>query len=179
MRYFLILLLFFSIEIEAGAIDGNKKVFLESLNGKQLHIANLKLESMADKILYTLAIRDEPFSNQFLTMRPFQCIMGERQVMCHVPYPYIKKGHITERDLSNLSYDLLFLHKSPSEYGINLWNGMLYKLTIEDNTLVGIVHEVDMNIIASPPENTNMPFAADEIFEADLSNYAYPKIIIK
>jgi len=179
MRYFIILLLFYSIVGVAGSIDGEKKVFLESSKGDLLHIANIKLETTADKIFYTLTISDEPFSNQFLSMRPFQCIMGSKQVMCHVPYPYSKKGHITKVDLSTLSYDLLFLHKSPSEYGINLWNGMFYKLTIKENTIVGTVYEVDMNIIASPPDNKDVPFAEDEIFEADVGNYVYPKIIIK
>ena len=179
MRYYLILLLFSSIAAVADPLNGEKKVFLESINGEQLHIANIKLETISAEIFYTLTIRDEPFSNQFLSMRPFQCIMGEQQVMCYVPYPYAKKGHITKNDLSNLSYDLLFLHKNPSEYGINLWNGMFYKLKMKENSITGIVHEVDMNIIASPPENKDAPFAEDEIFEADVGNYVYPKIIIK
>ena len=69
--------------------------------------------------------------------------------------------------------------KSPSEYGINMWNGIFYKLNVDGQEVHGIVTEVDMNILASPPDNLDEPFAEDEIFEADLSNYVYPRVLIK
>lgn len=179
MRYSLICLFFLSTCLMAGPIDGKKRIFLESSNGELIYIADINFETIHGQTSYKISLKEEPFTDQFLSMRPFQCIMGERQVMCHVPYPYPKEGNITETDLSELSYDLLFLHKSPSEYGINLWNGLFYKLAVKDNSIVGAVFEVDMNIIASPPDNKDAPFAEDEIFEADVANYLYPRILIQ
>ncbi|MEW5056651.1 MAG: hypothetical protein AB1Y25_03425 [Cycloclasticus sp.] len=179
MKYFFILSVLFSSSVLSEPLSGQKNVYLQSGAGELLLIAEISFQPVDDKIHYQLTIVDEVFSNQFLLMRPFQCLMGAAQVMCHVPYPYLKKGFVLKSDLRDLSYDLLFLHKKPSEYGINLWNGMFYKFELLDDTVVGSVFEVDMNIIASPPDNAEEPFPADEIFSADMANYVYPKILIK
>jgi hypothetical protein len=180
MRILLLLVLIFVHSIcLAAPLDGTKKIYLVSETNELTHVANVEFKQNKDNIAYTVSIVDTPFENQFLSMRPFQCVMGSRQVMCHVPYPYEKKGFVTEDDLMDLSYDILFLHKNPSEYGINMWNGIFYKLELNDEQIDGVVFEVDMNTLASPPDNLDVPFAEDEIFEADVSNYVYPRVLIK
>ena len=179
MKYILLLLIFCGFVAQGATIEGSKKVYLVDTAGELTHIANVEFSQNKNKTEYSLSIVDEPFENQFLSMRPFQCVMGNTQVMCHVPYPYKKKGYIVGTDFSDLSYDLLFLHKNPSEYGINMWNGIYYKLTQEGNEIEGQVFEVDMNILATPPDDKDQPFAEDEIFEADLTNYNYPRVLIK
>ena len=163
----------------AGPLDGAKKIYLVSATNELTHVANVEFRKNENNIAYTVSIVDAPFENQFLSMRPFQCMMGSKQVMCHVPYPYEKKGFVTEENLMDLSYDILFLHKNPSEYGINMWNGIFYKLELNDEQIDGAVFEVDMNTLASPPDNLDEPFSEDEIFEADVSNYVYPRVLIK
>ena len=175
----LVLLLVVANSSLADVLEGHKKVYLVSSTNELTHVANVVFKRNDKNITYTVSIIDKPFENQFLSMRPFQCLMGSKQVMCHVPYPYEKKGTVLEDDLSDLSYDLLFLHKNPSEYGINMWNGIFYKLEIDKNQINGLVFEVDMNTLASPPENLDEPFAKDEMFEADLDNYVYPRVLIK
>jgi len=179
MRYFLILLVLFSTLLAAAPFVGKKKVSLITENGELLHIADIKFKADGDAFSYELTMTEQPFTSQFLSMRPFKCIMGVKQIMCHVPYPYSKSGFVTATDLSSLSYDLLFLHKNPAEYGINLWNGMLYKLSVEAGEITGLVYEVDMNTIASPPEDTDKPFSNDEVFEAGVGNYVYPRLLIQ
>lgn len=178
-RLLCLLLLLFSTISLPESLDGLKKIYLVSTSGELTQVATVEFVPNNDNIAYTVSIIDKPFENQFLSMRPFQCVMGAQQVMCHVPYPYEKKGVVTKGDLSDLSFDLLFLHKSPSEYGINMWNGIFYKLAVVDNQIEGIVFEVDMNILATAPDNLDEPFAEDEIFEADESNYVYPRVLIK
>ncbi len=178
-RLLCLLLLLFSTISLAESLDGLKKIYLVSTSGELTQVATVEFVPNNDNIAYTVSIIDKPFENQFLSMRPFQCVMGAKQVMCHVPYPYEKKGVVTKGDLSDLSFDLLFLHKSPSEYGINMWNGIFYKLAVVNNQIEGIVFEVDMNILATAPDNLDEPFAEDEIFEADESNYVYPRVLIK
>lgn len=179
MRYIFILLVFLSLPLQAHVLVGKKQAYLQKTNGELIQFADVLFKQTKAGLDYQVTIIDKPFDNQFLSMRPFQCIMGNAQVMCHLPYPYAKKSLVLDNDLSSLSLDLLFLHKSSSEYGINLWNGIYYKLELIDNVIVGTAFEVDMNLIASPPDNANTPFSDDEIFKADLSNYVYPKIIIK
>jgi len=180
MRFFFSFAIFLlSMTVFAGELVGSKKVYLVSTTGELTHFADVELTPDGDKVAYKVFIIDKPFENQFLSMRPFQCVMGKKQVMCHVPYPYEKSGFITESDLTELSYDLLFLHKNPAEYGINLWNGIFYKLTLNAGEITGVLYEVDMNTIASPPKTEELPFTEDQVFEADLDNYVYPRVLIK
>ena len=179
MKNLLLLLIFCTFIVQAVPLEGNKKVYLISTTGELTHIANVEFVLNKEKINYSVSMVDAPFENQFLSMRPFQCLMGKKQVMCHVPYPYEKNRYIVDGDLSGLSYDLLFLHKNPSEYGINMWNGIYYQLTQVGSDIEGVVFEIDMNILATPPEDLNHPLAEDEIFEADLTNYIYPRVLIK
>ncbi|PCH83336.1 MAG: hypothetical protein COB89_06730 [Piscirickettsiaceae bacterium] len=180
MKVFLsILILLFSTSLLAIDFSGSKKIYLVSSANELTHFANVEFTPAGDKVAYKVSIVDKPFENQFLSMRPFKCLMGKKQVMCHVPYPYDKSGFITESDLTELSYDILFLHKNPAEYGINLWNGIFYQLSLTDKDIQGVVYEVDMNTIASPPETDDLPFTEDDVFEADLDNYAYPRVLIK
>ncbi len=179
MKYLLLLFICCSCLLQASTLEGNKKVYLVNTDGELTHIADITFKQNTDNIGYSISIVDKPFDNQFLSMRPFQCIMGKKQVMCHVPYPYEKKGYVVTGDLTDLSYDLLFLHKNPSEYGINMWNGIYYQLTQTGSDINGVVTEVDMNILATPPDDPEHPFAEDQIFEADDSNYVYPRVLIK
>ena len=165
--------------VQASFYDGLKKIYLVSSGGELTHIANVAFELQDNKIKYSVTLVDKPFDDHFLSMRPFKCIKGKIQVMCYVPYPYEKSGFISHDNLTELSYDLLFLHKSPAEYGINLWNGVFYQLKKEADRIVGLVYEVDMNTIASPPETDGLPFTEDLVFEADLSNYVYPRLLIQ
>lgn len=175
----IVVMLLLTTSSYADIFEGAKKIYLLSAANELTHFANVTFTPEDNRIAYQVTLIDTPFENQFLSMRPFQCVMGKKQVMCHVPYPYEKTGYITQEDLTELSYDLLFLHKNPAEYGINLWNGIFYKLSIEGETVKGTVHEVDMNVIASPPETDELPFTDDQIFEADVENYVYPNILIK
>ncbi|ORU91097.1 MAG: hypothetical protein A6F72_00840 [Cycloclasticus sp. symbiont of Poecilosclerida sp. N] len=180
MKKILFVMLFFlSSASLASPLEGLKKIYLVSTMGELTQIANVEFESNEKGVAYKVSMIDTPFENQFLSMRPFQCLMGKIQVMCHVPYPYEKKGYVTQSDFSNLSYDLLFLHKTPSEYGINMWNGIFYKLGLNNGELSGLVLEIDMNILAVPPDDLDEPIPEDEFFEADVTNYAYPRIVIK
>ena len=183
MIRFLLAVIFFTISspLFADILEGNKKVYLVSSANELTHIANVTFTTSdeKEKVDYRLSIIDLPFENQFLSMRPFQCMMGKKQVMCHVPYPYEKSGFVTKSDITALSYDILFLHKNPAEYGINLWNGIFYKLELKEESIEGTLYEVDMNTIASPPEVEGLPFTEDLVFEADLDNYVYPRILIK
>ena len=82
----------------------------------------------------------------------FKCLPHTTQVVCYLAYPYENKRFITKDDVTDLEYDLLFLHKSPQEYGIDAWNGFYYDLEMTEMGFVGELRETDLNVLASPPE---------------------------
>ncbi len=173
------LLIFFSASSFAS-LTGEKEVFLIEKNGSLQKIATVEFTAEGKGYRYSINLDAKDFDDQFLSMRPFKCLMGSEQVVCYVPYPYKNQKHIEAGDLVDLEYDLLFLHKHPTEYGINLWNGMYYALEIEGDTIKGKLHELDMNLLSAPPEDGNIrPISRDDIFEADADSQRYPELLIR
>ena len=123
---------------------------------------------------------DTKFSEHFLSMRPFKCIDGA-QTVCHLGYPYKTKNRISNTDLQDLEYGLLFLHKNEKEYGINFWNGVYYRLKKQENgSITGTVWETDMNELASPPaKEYDRPIGGADLVEGAEGKHRFPKIIIQ
>ncbi|MEM7257168.1 MAG: hypothetical protein AAF404_07250 [Pseudomonadota bacterium] len=93
------------------------------------------------------------FTEHFLSMRPFRWIEGSTEWFCYLAYPYDLRSLITEDDRTDLEYQLLFIRKAPSEFGIDAWNGLYYQLTLQDDgTITGQLLEGDLNSLQSPPE---------------------------
>lgn len=163
-----------------AAFDGEKGVYLVDKSGHKQRVASIVFTPKEKGYLYSLILDIEYFEDQFLSMRPFKCLMGGERVVCYVEYPYANQHYIEEGDLTSLEYDLLFLHKSPTEYGINLWNGIYYKLQFAGDRIKGQLHELDMNILSAPPEEGVIrPITGDDIFEGDLDNQQFPELLIE
>ena len=83
-------------------------------------------------------------------------------------------------DLSDLEYQLLFLLKKPTEFGIDAWNGLYYKLGIEeDGSITGKLMEGDLNSLQSPPsEKYAKPIDLGEFIPADSSRRLFPTLRI-
>jgi hypothetical protein len=126
---------------------------------------------------YRISWDDSRFENHFLSMRPFKCLPHPRRMICRLPYPYDLQRRIAETDLTDLEYDLLFLHRAPGEYGINAWNGLYFKLTREDGNLLGELHETDLNVLQAPPETgLRYPIDPQQIYPA--SEALWPRRIL-
>ncbi|MDV7340368.1 hypothetical protein RYZ26_12255 [Terasakiella sp. A23] len=157
------------------AFAEEKSVYLEDTDQKRLKIATLTLTGNT----YTLAFIDAPFGDYFLSMRPFRCIENVGMV-CHQPYPYDLKRTLSDTDLRPLEYDLLFIARKPGEYGIDPYNGRYFKLSKTDNGFDGIIHAVDLNILASPPDDRVIyPIDDDVLDELEAESAQYPKLIIE
>lgn len=155
--------------------DGAHGVWLQAQDGTQIHIASLELNGG----VYDLTLEETPFSDHFLSMRPFKCVEGPDMLWCHVPYPYeIKRDISTET--TDLEYDFLFLWKRAGSYGIDMWNGIYYELEAQDNGLIGHVHEMDMNTLSVPPEAGNFrPLQAKHLEPGDPDSHWLPHLVIK
>lgn len=152
-----------------------RAVYLEAQDGQRLAIADLVVEDGA----YDLTLRDGPFSDHFLSMRPFKCLTGAEKHWCYVPYPYENARNIGA-EFTDLEYDLLFLWKGAGEYGINMWNGVYYKLEAEGDRLVGVMHEMDMDILSAPPEDGNLrPVREVDLEPADPDSHWLPRLVIE
>ncbi len=137
------------------------------------------LESRDDGYVYELALDDEKFDKHFLSMNPFQCLESPEMMVCHLPYPYQNNRFIAPGNLTDLEYDLLFLHKPPGQYGIDPWNGIYYKMKLEEGRIVGVLHDIDLNVIKAPPEKGNLrPIRESMLHEADLNRHWLPKVVI-
>jgi hypothetical protein len=133
---------------------GEKKITLSSATEK-IEIGTVAFVVAGPNRKISVKLNDGLFKGYFLSMRPFKCMEGTTRYYCHLPYPYEWRGEISPADLADLEYALLFVQKAPSAYGINLWNGIYYKLRQEGSTFTGTLHEVDMDNLASPPAKGN------------------------
>lgn len=158
------------------AVADTRSVYLEALDGTRIEIASVDVSKSGD---YTVTMSEDPFADHFLSMRPFRCLEGPAKNWCHVPYPYEIARNVGA-DLTDLEYDFLFLWKNSNEYGINMWNGVYYKLADEDGRLVGTLHEMDMDVLSAPPEAGNLrPLQAKDLHESDPESHWLPRMVIE
>lgn len=158
---------------------GAKSITLKS-GTENIEIGTVTFSGGGASRSIAVAMKEELFKDHFLSMRPFKCLEGVK-FYCHLPYPYAWKGEISATDLTDLEYALLFVQKEPTAYGINLWHGVYYKLTLSaDGRLSGTLHEVDMDTLASPPPTGDMrPITPDLLNKADPSGQWLPEVVIE
>jgi len=162
----------------------NNNIVLHTAAGEEYLIGTISFiaekNSQKTSYRYTLDLHTDRFKEHFLSMRPFKCIDGAVNLVCHLPYPYENKRIVSANDLTDLEYDLLFLHKTENEYGINPWNGLYYVLSLQQGRLVGKLHEVDLNILAAPPEDGNLrPVKHSQLYESNPTTQSYPTLHVQ
>ncbi|WP_138841137.1 hypothetical protein [Ruegeria sediminis] len=161
-------------------MGGQKTVWLVDGQGQRTAIATIAFEPRGERMSYSIDWNDEVFADHFLSMRPFKCIEGPDKHWCHVPYPYEINRQVDVGDLTDLEYDLLFLWKGSTEYGINMWNGVYYRLDATDDGLVGRLHEMDMDLLSAPPEPGDLrPLSDMDLHEADPESHWLPELLIE
>lgn len=166
--------------VAAMDLSGQKKIFLVSADNKTLEIGEIVFTNESDETRYKIQFSKTVFSDHFLSMRPFQCIELGEQMLCRLAYPYDKGMTVTANNLKNLEYDLLFIHKSADEYGIDPWNGRYYKLSMTESGLKGVLNEVDLNVLSSPPrEGVSYPITDGMLHEVSPDVHLYPKLLIE
>lgn len=178
----------FSLTVFAMPADGKRYdvKFLDN-DGVALKVANLQFFADGDGFKYELnLLTKDPFKNHFLSMSPFHCITensseSDKRSLCYLRYPYQNNHRITDTDLVDLEYDLLFIRRKASQYGIDPWFGMYFKLKWEGEKLVGTFYETDLNVLAAPPEDGSYrPIDENELVEAeDPEKFWLPYLVIE
>ncbi len=162
--------------VACSANAETRVVHLQEADGNRFAIATLEFD---DQGSYSVSMIDESFANHFLSMRPFKCLEGPEKHWCHVPYPYEIKRNISD-DLTDLEYDFLFVSKGSNEYGINMWNGVYYKLALVDGQFIGQLHEMDMDTLSAPPSPGELrPVKDKHLHESDAEGHWLPQLIIE
>lgn len=101
-------------------------------------------------------------------------------MVCRLAYPYEKPNRISNEDLGDLEYEFLFIVRSPTEYGIDPYNGRYYVLREENGKFVGTVHAVDLNILAAPPDDGNMrPITPADLDPLEAESERFPTLRIE
>jgi hypothetical protein len=131
-------------------------VVLDHGDGDTLMLATLSVNSLDQDDGYRLDFNEDLFGDYFLSMRPFRCMSRDDKMLCHLPYPYENRHRLGRDSLTDLEYDLLFIARSPTEYGIDPWNGRYFRLRWEGDAIVGELHETDLDILAAPPDAGNL-----------------------
>jgi hypothetical protein len=158
--------------------SGARQIMLKSTS-ESVEIGTVTFSGEGDQRSITVSMNETLFTDHFLSMRPFKCLEGATRFYCHLPYPYEWQGKITTTDLTDLEYALLFVQKAPTAYGINLWNGIYYQLTLgADGQIAGVLNEVDMDTLASPPATGNFRPLTDEALTPAAADSQWLPIVV-
>ena len=139
-----------------NVLQGEKKIFLIDNKGVSVVVGSVKFTSEDEGSRYELHMDHSKFKDYFLSMKEMKCLEGP-ELWCHLAYPYEQPHLVTADDLSWLSHDLLFMFKKKKDFGANFWNGIYYNLRVEDGMLRGDAQAVDLNVLASPPDDLTVP----------------------
>lgn len=174
-----------AVAAEATIPLGTKTISLVSVSGEKLKIGTVTLKpadgANADQRTIDVKLDVADFTDQFLSMRPFRCLPDKKQMWCHLAYPYALENKITSNDLTDLEYQLLFIFRSPDSYGIDAWNGLYFKLSRgEDRKISGNAHEVDLNILAVPPDDPTLrPISASDLTAIEPDTHRFARVEIE
>ncbi len=169
-------------------LQGSRQIHLLDKADQPLLIATIdffRLDETAENdpnraaVGYRLTFESKHLHDHFLSMKEMKCLEGP-ELWCHIPYPYDNPRSVTPTDLRWLEHDLLFLFKRSGEFGANFWNGIYYRLTIEDDRILGSAQAVDLNLLASPPAELDVPPVSEaDLDEADSNKRWLPKLEIR
>lgn len=139
---------------------GTKLLFARMADQTEIQIGEVvfKEEPLnAGSSRFTLHLDHSKFTDYFLSMREFKCLPSEKEVSCHVPYPYEAPNVVSDDNYAWLEHRLMFLFKKPSEFGAKLWNGIYFQFSKNASELVGTPQAVDLNHIGAPPDDLTLP----------------------
>jgi hypothetical protein len=141
---------------QAWEMAGRHSVSLVDAQGHEHAIGQVTFVPEGARWRFSVQLDTVRFKDYFLSMKEFKCLEGP-EVQCYVPYPYANPGLVDAADLSWLEHSLLFLIKSPKEFGAKLWNGLIYRMSVTEAGIDGLAQAIDLNQIGSPPADLTVP----------------------
>lgn len=166
--------------VAAGLSEGSRQIYLLQKDGTEQSIGELVFSATpAGAFSYKMTLDHHLFKDYFLSMKEMKCLEGP-ELWCFIPYPYEQPRTVTADDLRWLEHDLLFMFKKPEAFGANFWNGIYYKMELTDEGIRGTAKALDLNLLASPPDDLSQPPVGEyDIDTADLEKHWLPFIEIR
>lgn len=162
----------------AGPLSGEKSVWLANAAGEKLRIGSVKfMPAEGGRSRFAFTLDESRFGEYFLAMRPFRCLAGRTQHLCH--FPYGGERVVSAEDLVALEYQLLFMHKRPAAVNLDSRNGLYWKLRAEGERLVGTLYDADMEPIIVPQGEARRPLTAEFLQPADEGSHWLPRLTIE
>lgn len=175
------LLFWFGIALLGGAaqaadLSGRKAVVLLANDGSRVVIGQVTFQRQGDGYGFRFEPDPSKFTERFLAMRPFLCLDGQTQSLCH--FPYATPRRITEGDLTDLEYELMFLRKPRQAVSVDAFNGVYYEMRITERGLAGELREVDMTPIVVP-DGSKRPIRREALERSDPAGHWLPRLVIE
>lgn len=173
-----------AISLLAAAADdfplGDKSIYLKDNNGKEVPIGQVSFTSGGNGLIaYEMNMDTARFKDFFLSMKEMKCLEG-KEIWCFIPYPYKHSRTVSASDLRWLEHDLLFMFKTPAEFGANLWNGIYYDMALDGGMIHGTARAIDLNHISAPPEDlATPPYGEADIDDLETATRWLPFIEIR
>lgn len=166
----------------ATELSGRRGVWLGNAEGERQRIGSVEFTPAGGgKTRFALRM-DASLEEYFLAMRPFRCLTGPRQRLCHFPVER-EAPLISADDLVPLEYALLFMRTAPRSLHIDPFNGLYYRMRLTDRGIVGQVHDVDMDPFITPDsvpvERRQRPIRAAELAPGDPRSHWLPILTIE
>ncbi|WP_067868508.1 hypothetical protein [Neptuniibacter marinus] len=163
----------------ADALIGKKQVLLVDKKGQEVLVGDITFSPEGEHSRYKLHMNHDKFKDFFLSMKEMKCLEGP-ELWCHLAYPYQQPHKVSSGDMSWLSHDLLFMFKKKKDFGANFWNGIYYDMRIDGESIRGEAQAIDLNVLASPPDDLNTPpIGIGERDEIDRNQRWLPDLIIR
>lgn len=167
--------------VSVDIFPGSARIILIDQSGQELDIGKVTFSASGAQTTHVSVEMDhDKFVDQFLSMRPFRCLTDPAEWFCYLPYPYELNKTITPQNMTDLEYQLLFIWKSPQDFGIDAWNGVYYKLELGENgTINSQLLQGDLNVLANPPEAFSYPIDLTEFISDGAKNRLFPSLVIR
>lgn len=146
-----------SMPVAAWELAGSKRITLHTRDGQAIPFGTVNFTAQGERSVFALHLDHARFKDFFLSMKEFKCVESAQEIQCHVPYPYPNPASVSRTDLRWLEHSLLFLFKTPRDFGARLWNGLYYQMQITDQGIVGTPQAVDLGLIGAPPADYTIP----------------------
>ncbi len=151
------LLMFLPSMSHAWDMVGKKSIYLHDQTGAKTLTGLITFKPESSQVGYTIDWDHKLMKDHFLSMREFKCVEGQVEILCQVPYPYKHPQSFSKDNYQWLEHSLLFMFKTPKNFGAVLWNGIYFKLELGANGFRGEPQAIDLNLIAAPPDRLDVP----------------------
>ena len=166
----------------AAELSGTRGIWLGNAEGERHRVGTVEFTPVGDGKVRFKVTMAESLEEYFLAMRPFRCLTGPRQRLCHFPVER-EPQVINADDLVPLEYALLFMRTAPKSLHIDPFNGLYYRMRLTEGGIVGQLHDVDMDPFITPDsvpvERRRRPLRAEDLSPGDPRSHWLPVLRIE